>query len=86
MGNVRVNGERFELPQGLCGDRHIHTAVMRRAEYIGVSIEGARFDFGHAAMRLLLQQLSDPSRNGEGTGTVVQKAFDELQHHFEGKA
>jgi len=80
---LRVNDERFDLPEVLHGSNHIHTAVTHGKEYINVSIEDACFDFGHAAMRLLLQQLSDTSRNGEGRGSVVQKAFDELQRHFE---
>ncbi|MDD4287480.1 MAG: hypothetical protein PHO20_02930 [Candidatus Peribacteraceae bacterium] len=80
---LRVNDERFDLPEVLHGSNHIHTAVTHGKEYINVSIEDACFDFGHAAMQLLLRRLSDTSRNGERADPIVRQAFDELQRHFE---
>ena len=82
---LRINGERFPLPEALHGDQHIVTAVTRgpEHEYIGVAIEGVRFDFKHSAMQLLLRQLSSPGQNGEGPSPIVQQAFESLQRHFE---
>lgn len=83
MGILRVNSARFELPADLCGDKYIRTAVMRATEYVGVSIEGARFDFNRAAMQTLLTQLSHPNQDGTTVEMLVQQAFEELRRHFE---
>jgi|GEM_PF-3025494 len=85
MGILRVNGLQFELPANLCGDKYIRTAVMHATEYVGVSIEGARFDFNRAAMQTLLTQLSHPDGDGITVEMLVQQAFEELRRHFEGE-
>ncbi|MDD4628016.1 MAG: hypothetical protein PHE68_01320 [Candidatus Peribacteraceae bacterium] len=82
MGHLRINGELFELPPDLCGWQHVYTAVMRGAEYVGVSVQGTSFSFDHPAMRQLLRELNDPSEPRMSHDYIVERAIRGLRKQF----
>ncbi|MFH0851138.1 MAG: hypothetical protein V1876_00105 [Candidatus Peregrinibacteria bacterium] len=60
MGTLRVNGETFDLPPALSGDRTVFTARMREKQIVNVSIRGATFTFDHPVMKHMLCRLEMP--------------------------
>ena len=82
MGSLRISDRDFALPPDLCGQQHVYTAVMRGAEYVGVSVQETCFNFDQPAMRQLLKELSDPFEPRMSHDYIVERAIRGLRRQF----